>query len=52
MAFDEMEIIQEKQITIDNLVTWIWEHCPTEEDFRKALRHCNIPEEDIDGYCE
>jgi hypothetical protein len=52
MAFNEEKIIQEKQIIIDNLVTWIYEHTENEEDFKRALRHCYIDESDIEGYCE
>ena len=52
MAFSYEEIIREKQIIIENLVTWIWEHCPSEDEFKDALRKCNIPEEDIEGYCD
>ena len=52
MAFDYEDIIKEKQITIDNLVTWIYEHTFSKEEFVEALRECYIDELDIECYLQ
>lgn len=51
-AFNEMEIIVQKQKTIDELVTWIYNHTASKEEYVQALRDCYISEEDIEGYTE
>lgn len=55
MAFNEMEIIREKQICIDSLVSYLFEsvcNCDNEK-LRKALEDCHcFDAETIDAYCE
>lgn len=55
MAFNEMEIIEEKQSCIDSLVAYLFENicnCNNEK-LHKVLEDCHcFDEETIDAYCE
>ena len=55
MNTKEMEIIREKQICIDSLVSYLFEsvcHCDNEK-LRKVLENCHcFDTETIDAYCE
>lgn len=55
MAFNEIEIIREKQICINSLISYLFEnvcHCDNEK-LRIALENCHcFDEETIDAYCE
>lgn len=55
MDFNKMEIVREKQICIDSLVSYIFENmCHYDnEKLRKALKECHcFDKETIDAYCE
>lgn len=55
MAFNEMEIISEKQLCLDSLISYLFENvcnCNNEK-LRKVLEDCQcFDAETIDAYCE